>query len=91
MADIDDVKLDTEISKELAEELNRGESDLTDEDPASCWGNFVGILGSFWQTTDMQFGEEREVIVRTSLRELGIYLVFLALLCVGKIIPATIP
>ena len=30
----------------------------------------------------MQMGEEREVVVRTTLRELTIYLVFLAILCI---------
>ncbi len=32
----------------------------------------------------MKPGEEREVIVRTSLRELIIYLLFLVILCIGK-------
>ena len=44
------------------------------------------ILIAFWNTTDMQVGEEREVLVRTSLRELGIYLAFLAILCIGELI-----
>ena len=33
----------------------------------------------------MAAGEEREVLVRTTLRELIVYLVFLVILCVGKI------
>lgn len=32
----------------------------------------------------MAAGEEREVLVRTTLRELIVYLVFLVILCVGK-------
>lgn len=41
-------------------------------------------LTGMWDTTDMKPGEEREVIVRTSLRELIIYLLFLVILCIGK-------
>ena len=48
--------------------------------------NCVSIYAGFWNTTDMQAGEEREVIVRTTLRELAVYLVFLAILCVGELL-----
>ena len=34
----------------------------------------------------MAAGEEREVLVRTTLRELIVYLVFLVILCVGKLL-----
>ena len=36
-----------------------------------------------WDTTDMAVGEEREVMVRTTLREVLIYLVFLFILIFG--------
>ena len=73
-------------SKELEEELNRGVGEVADadSDPIGCWSHFTKAISSFWNTTDMQAGEEREVIVRTTLRELAVYLVFLAILCVGK-------
>ena len=38
----------------------------------------------FWETTDMSAGEDREILVRTSLRELGIYILFLTVLCIGN-------
>lgn len=47
------------------------------------WSLFT--LG-LWDTTDMQQGVEREGLVRTTLREFIIYLVFLGILCMGKII-----
>ena len=48
--------------------------------PYSSCNLFLGL----WDTTEMKPGEEREVIVRTSLRELIIYIVFLAILCIGE-------
>ncbi len=40
-------------------------------------------VAGLWDTTDMKPGEETEVIVQTSLRELIVYLVFLAILIIG--------
>ena len=34
----------------------------------------------------MQHGEELEVTIRTSTRELAIYLIFLSILVIGKVI-----
>ena len=69
------------LSKELEEELNRDLSNKEEEN-IGCWQKFTAFVASFWETTDMHTGEEKEVVVRTTLRELIIYLVFLALLCI---------
>ena len=69
------------LSKELEEELNRDLSNKEEEN-IGCWQKFTAFVASFWETTDMHAGEEKEVVVRTTLRELVIYLVFLALLCI---------
>ena len=39
----------------------------------------------------MQAGEEREVIVRTTFREMVVYLVFLAILCIGEFFLVVFP
>ena len=41
-------------------------------------------ITSFRSTTDMQHGEDLEVTVRTSARELAVYCVFLSILVIGK-------
>ncbi len=74
---------DVKMTKELEEELNREDiGGKEDQAPVGCWATFTGFISSMWDTTDMKPGEEREVIVRTSLRELVIYVVFLVILCI---------
>lgn len=46
--------------------------------------NLLNFLTGMWDTTDMAVGEEREVLVRTTLRELVVYLVYLVILCCGE-------
>ncbi len=70
------------LSKELEEELNREVTNSKEETTIGCWQKFTTFVASFWETTDMHQGEEKEVVVRTTLRELIIYCVFLGLLCI---------
>ena len=30
-----------------------------------CWAKFINLVSSFWSTTDMSVGEDREALVRT--------------------------
>lgn len=43
-------------------------------------------VAGMWATRQMTKGEDREVYVRTTLRELVIYIIFLIILCVCKLI-----
>ena len=73
------------LSKELEEELNRDESANKDEGAVGCWMQFTTFISSLWDTTDMAQGEDRESLVRTTLREFVIYMVFLCILSVVTI------
>ena len=53
-----------------------------DDDSIGCWQKFTALVSSLWDTSDMKVGEEKEVIVRTTLRELVVYMIFLAILCI---------
>lgn len=46
--------------------------------------NGVCVAG-MWATRQMTKGEDREIYVRTTLRELVIYIIFLIILCVCKL------
>ena len=55
-------------------------------EPVGCWESFIKGISSIWSTSDLLTGEETEERVRTVTRELGIYMVFLGILCWGKLI-----
>ena len=55
-------------------------------EPVGCWESFITGISSIWSTSDLLTGEETEVRVRTVTRELGIYMVFLGILCWGKLL-----
>ncbi|XP_064116177.1 polycystin-2-like [Macrobrachium nipponense] len=47
-----------------------------------CWYNFSSCVSRMWATRQMTKAEDREVYVRTTLRELVIYIIFLVILCI---------
>ena len=51
----------------------KGEEDI----PKGCWFAFLQSFNGIWSTKDMNDGMDREVSVRTTVRELVIYLLFL--------------
>eukprot|EP00094_Tigriopus_californicus_P010741 TCALIF_10360-PA protein Name:"Similar to Pkd2l1 Polycystic kidney disease 2-like 1 protein (Mus musculus)" AED:0.18 eAED:0.18 QI:118/0.86/1/1/0.8/0.75/16/1264/740 len=75
------LKEEAPYSKELEEELNRDPMEDKENITVGCWAQFTAMVSSMWDTTDMAVGEEREVLVRTTLRELVVYLVYLVILC----------
>eukprot|EP00095_Tigriopus_kingsejongensis_P003470 maker-scaffold13_size735724-snap-gene-6.27 protein:Tk03470 transcript:maker-scaffold13_size735724-snap-gene-6.27-mRNA-1 annotation:"pkd2 " len=78
----EDIIQETGYSKELEEELNRDPMDDKEDVTIGCWAQFTSVISSLWDTTDMSVGEEREILVRTTLRELVVYIVYLIILCV---------
>ncbi|XP_069958832.1 polycystin-2 isoform X1 [Cherax quadricarinatus] len=47
-----------------------------------CWYSFSTCIGRMWATRQMVQKEDREIYVRTTLRELVVYLIFLLILCI---------
>ena len=54
----------------------KGEEDI----PKGCWFAFLQSFNGIWSTKDMNDGMDREVSVRTTVRELVIYLLFLLII-----------
>ncbi len=58
-----------------------------EEPPKGCWHWFTSFLGGMWATKDMNADtDDREVFVRTTIRELVIYCIFLAVLCICELL-----
>ena len=49
-----------------------------------CWFYFSRFVGGMWATREMSGGGEREAYVRTTIRELVIYCIFLGTLCIRE-------
>lgn len=47
-----------------------------------CWASFSGCIGGMWATQQMNVKGDREIHIRTTLRELVIYAIFLCILCI---------
>lgn len=47
-----------------------------------CWYTFSTCVSRMWATRQMTKKEDRELYVRTTLRELVIYIIFLVILCI---------
>ncbi|XP_040564688.1 polycystin-2-like [Lepeophtheirus salmonis] len=47
-----------------------------------CWYIFSKAIGGMWVTREMQSSTKREIYVRTTIRELLIYFMFLLVLCI---------
>ena len=64
----------------------------TDEDRSSeiesrgkgCWYYFSKCIGGMWSTRDIETNANKEVFVRTTIRELVIYAIFLVVLTLRK-------
>ncbi|XP_047124812.1 polycystin-2 isoform X1 [Hydra vulgaris] len=52
------------------------------EKPVGCWKRFSRGVRGLWKTRFTDDIEDPEVIVKTTLRELAIYLVFIVILCI---------
>lgn len=53
-----------------------------DKAEGGCWNSFQGCLMGVWATRQLAGTKNREVYVRTTLRELIVYTLFLIVLCV---------
>ncbi len=71
-------KQQDELEAILAEELE--DDKFKGTEPEGCWRRFVDGISSIWSTTDLLAGEETEDRVRTTTRELAIYIVFLVIM-----------
>ncbi|XP_071538109.1 polycystin-2-like isoform X1 [Panulirus ornatus] len=47
-----------------------------------CWYSFSTCVSRMWATRQMTKKEDREIYVRTTLRELVVYIIFLIILCI---------
>ena len=61
------------VEEDLGPLVIKGEDDI----PKGCWFAFLQSFNGLWSTKDMNDGMDREVEVRTTVRELVIYLLFL--------------
>ncbi|CAG0885259.1 unnamed protein product [Darwinula stevensoni] len=55
---------------------------IREKESGGCWDGFTGCLGGMWATRQMNKTKDREIYVRTTLRELVVYVVFLIVLCI---------
>ena len=71
---------------------SKGSKYETDEDAAfenrergkGCWYYFSKCIGGMWSTRDIETNANKEVFVRTTIRELVIYAIFLVVLTLRK-------
>ena len=52
--------------------------------PTGCWYYFHKCLGGIWATREMNLDDDKEVYVRTTIRELVIYSIFVLTLSISK-------
>ena len=52
--------------------------------PSGCWFYFQKCLGGIWATREMNEDDDKEVYVRTTIRELVIYSIFVLTLSISK-------
>ena len=53
-----------------------------EEVPKGCWHSFTHCVGGMWATREMaNTNDDREIFVRTTIRELVVYCIFLVVLC----------
>lgn len=53
-----------------------------EEPPKGCWYSFTNCVGGMWATREMSNTDDREIFVRTTIRELVVYCIFLVVLCI---------
>ena len=68
-------QLEALLEEELDEDKGKG------PEPVGCWSKITTTILKIWSTTDLLTGEETEERVRTTTRELAIYMVFMGVLC----------
>ena len=74
-ASLGDVEVEVEDEGPL---VIKGEDDI----PKGCWYAFLQSFNGIWSTKDMNDTADREDSVRTTVRELVLYLLFLAVIVV---------
>lgn len=51
-----------------------------------CWHSFTHCVGGMWSTREMAAQDvDREIFVRTTIRELVVYCIFIVVLCLGQL------
>ena len=54
------------------------------EPAKGCWYKFTHLVGGMWSTREMTpINVDKEVYVRTTIRELVVYCIFIAVLCIS--------
>ncbi|GAB6019631.1 TRP-like ion channel Pkd2 [Chamberlinius hualienensis] len=53
----------------------------TGDEKHGCWSSFSGCITGIWTTRQLANGKDREIYVKTTIRELIVYIFFLAILC----------
>ena len=70
------------VEEDLGPLVIKGEDDI----PKGCWFAFLQSFNGLWSTKDMNDGMDREIEVRTTVRELVVYLLFLFVIVICKTI-----
>ena len=71
----------------MTEEVYADHVQMADQDSKSkskakgCWSGTVNFVRSFWATRWTIDANEKETLIKTTIRELVIYIIFLAVLC----------
>ena len=56
------------------------------EPEKGCWYKFTHLVGGMWNTREMTpINVDKEIYVRTTIRELVIYCIFIFILCLSKL------
>ena len=57
------------------------------EPEKGCWYKFTHLIRGMWNTREMTpINVDKEIYVRTTIRELVIYCIFIVVLCLSKIL-----
>lgn len=55
------------------------------EPQKGCWHSFTHLIGGMWSTREMTpINVDKEIYVRTTIRELVVYCIFIAVLCISE-------
>ena len=55
------------------------------EPEKGCWYKFTHLIGGMWNTREMTpINVDKEIYVRTTIRELVIYCIFIVVLCLSE-------
>lgn len=70
-----------DLEKSSAEQKDANELLLEENPPTGCWYWFTTCIGGLWATQTINKKNDRETFVRTTIRELVVYCMFLLVLC----------